>query len=388
MNLKVKTHTTGKRFFLIILPILVGCIFTVSQCYKVGISDDEIFPIDTWSYSKVAFIARIKDNSAEWSLCTMDASGNGMRKIVDKTVSCQKPARSHFGTKLLFTSVKFDSWTNEDNSVGTSSEYELYVVNTDGTNLILIDHIRTTESGTFGSVAWSPDDSQIIYVKYSGASWENRDLILYNISDNTHTTLQTGRNVCSPIFSPNGKQIIYCATTGTGHHIYKMDVNGNNNQLFISNASSPKWSPQGNKIVYASSGVGGSSQIFVANADGSGQKQLTSTVSPQIWPGWAPDGNGDPQWTPNGKKIVYVSWENGRAEIFIMNADGSNQTRLTTAEYRDENPEITPDGQYILFSSVQEDMIGGLNPGICIITLDGKNQKVLYRTGICPIACK
>jgi len=371
----------------------MSCIFLLSQCDNSDILDNgdnddghNITPIETWDYSTIAVIARITDNSSGWSLCVMDKSGNDLRKIVDKTVACQKPIRSHFGTKLLFTSVKFDSWTNEDNSVGTSSEYELCMVNTDGTNLVLIDHIDTTESASFGSIAWSPDDSQIVYVKYSGASWEKHDLILYNISDNTRKILKTKGDICTPKFSPDGKQIVYCASTENNHHIYKMDVNGSNNQLIISNASSPKWSPQGDKIVYSSSGEEREAQIFVANADGRNQKQLTFTVSPQRWPGpWAPDGNGDPQWTPDGKKIVYVSWESARPEIFIMNADGSNQTRLTTAEFRDENPEITPDGQYILFSSRRSDM---MNNGIVIMSLDGSNQRVLSNVGICPVACR
>jgi TolB protein len=253
MDIKVKKQTAEKRFFLIIVPILIGCIFTLSQCDKIEVLDGGIFPTEKWDYSKVAFIAPMTDNSSENNLRIMDKSGTGMRKIVDKTVACQKPVRSHSGTRLLFTSVKFDSWVNEDNSVGMSSEYELYIINTDGTGLTLIDRIGITESGRFGSVAWSPDDNQIAYVKYSGADWEKTDLILYNISGNTHTTLQTERNVCSPKFSPNGKQIVYCALTETGHHIYKMGVNGDNNQLIISNASSPKWSPQGDKIAYLSS---------------------------------------------------------------------------------------------------------------------------------------
>jgi TolB protein len=360
------------------------------QCDKSEILDYEydFDPIEPWDYTTIAFVARITENSADWSLCTMDKTGNDMRKIMDKTVACQKPVRSHSGTKLLFTAVKFDHWTNEDNSVGMSSEYELCIVNIDGTNLTIIDSFNNTESGRFGCSNWSPDDSQIIYVKYSGPSLEKHDLILYNISDKKSKTLKTEGDICNPEFSPDGKQIVYCASSETDHHIYKMDINGNNNQLIVRNASSPRWSSQGDKIAYLSSGKERSSQIFVASANGRNQKQLTSTISPRKWPGWATDGNCDPNWSPDGKKIVYVSYENEKAEIFIMNADGSKQTRLTKATHRDENPEITPDGKYILFSSVREDMIGGINPGICMMTLDGKNQKVLYKTGICPIACK
>jgi TolB protein len=381
--------------------ICIVCIFTLSHCDKSEFYDDDneyySDPIDPlFDYSTVAFIARITDNSAEWSLCVMDKSGENMRKIVDNTVDCQKPVRSYCGTRLAFTSVKSDYWTDENNTSHADYQYELYIVNIDGTGLTLIDQ---TKVGGFGSLTWSPDNRYFAYVKSLTPYWDNVNLILYDISKKTHTILPTEGNVCSPKFSPDGKQIAYCATVETdgivyahslyNHHIYKMDVNGSNNKLIIKNAASPKWSPQGDKIMYTISGKDGSSQISVANADGSNQKQLTSSVSPVWWDtGFPRDGNGDPHWTPDGKKIVYVSYENDKPEIFIMNADGSKQTRLTTATHRDENPEITPDGNYILFSSVRSDMIGGVNPGICIMKLDGSEQKVLSRTGICPVACK
>ena len=379
-----------KKFLVFLIGI--GYIYTCLQCdNNENLYDGYDFDNnESWDYSSIACIARITANSADWSLCVMDDSGKNMKKIVDKTVACQKPARSHFGTKLLLTAVKFDSWVNEDNSVGMSSEYELYIVNTDGTMLTLIDRIDKTESGNFGNFAWSPDDRQIVYVKltyYSG--WSKNDLILYNIIDQTHTILQTEGDVCSPNFSPDGKQITYCATVEYEHHIFKMDVDGNNNRLIIQHAGSPKWSPQGDKILYSSTGKDRSAQISVANADGSNQKQLTSSVSPGWWDtGFPREGNSDPQWTPDGKKIVYVSYENEKSEIFIMNVNGDSKKRLTNAKYRDSSPEVSPDGKYILFESVRNDMIGGVNPGICIMSNEGKHQKVLSKIGVYPVACK
>jgi TolB protein len=381
----------------VFLLLCIACIFTLPQCSKNDFDDgfhtdpivpiEPIIPVDPLdTYSTIAFIARITDNSAEWSLCVMDASGNGIRKIVDKSVACHKPVRSYSGMQLLFTAAKFDSWVNDNNSVGMSSEYGLYIVNIDGTGLTLIDCIDRTEIGTFGSVAWAPDDKYIVYVKYSGASWEKRDLILYNISDNTRKTLKTIGDICTPTFSPDGKYIAYCASVENAHHIYKMEVSNNHHQLIISNAASPKWSPQGDKIVYSTTGKDRSAQIAVADADGRNRKQLTSSVSPTWWDtGFPRGGNSDPQWTSDGKKIVYVSSENERAEIFIMNSDGSKQTRLTKAEYWDGSPEVTPDGKYILFHSRRSDM---MESGICMMNLDGSNQKVLSKVGSRPIACR
>ena len=379
----------------IFLLICIGCVLVLSQCDKGEFTEKEyhIKPTAPLSdYSSIAFIARITDNSSDWSLCTMDASGNGIKKIIDKTVACQKPVRSHSGTQLLFTTVDFDYYVDEDNSFHSSSQYELYIVNIDGTGLTLIDRIDHTEDGRFGYFAWSPDDRRIVYVRSYYNNWEESYLILFNISNKTHTILQTEGNVCSPKFSPDGKQIAYCATVDTDityvndHHIYKMDVNGDNNQLIIENAGSPQWSPQGNKIMFSSTGKDKSPQISVANADGSNQKQLTSSVKPGWWDtGFARGGNSDPQWTPDGKKIVYVSQENGKQEIFIMNVDGSKQTRLTKAKFRDASPEITPDGKYILFESRQSDM---MNEGICVMELDGSNIRALSEVGVYPVVCR
>jgi TolB protein len=338
-------------------------------------------------FSSIAFIARITDNSADWSLCVMDKSGNNMQKIVDKTTTCQKPIRSNSGTQLLFITYTY-----------TEPYTELYSVNIDGTGLTLIDRVESGK-GYFGNPDWSPDDRQIVYVKHSYDSGKS-DFIIYNTVDKKHTILNIAGgedDKHNPKFSPDGKQIMYCATVQSdtlfinsyqNHHIYKVDVDGENNQLIIKEGSAPKWSPKGDKITYLTSGKDGSSQISVANADGSNQKQLTSTVSPGWWDtGFPRDGNSDPQWTTDGKKIVYVSYENGKSEIFIMNSDGSQKTRLTKAEFRDEYPEVTPDGKYILFASRRSTNIN-MDGGICIMTLDGKSQSVLYKTGICPIACK
>jgi TolB protein len=357
---------------IVIFLLCLGCVFLLLQCDKIENPDDEIFPIETWDYSKIAFIARVSlsNNSAPWFLFTVDKTGNNVRQIVEKPTTCSKPVCSRSGSKLLFSTLTNDY------------KHELYVVNTDGSELILIDRADIY----CGNADWSPDDKYIVYLRCSDPYWNNSDLILYNISDKTHTVLQNEGNASYPKFSPNGKQIAYCKSNGVNENIYKMDINGNNNQLIIRDAFSPNWSPHGDKIAYLSSGTDRSSQIFVANADGSGQKQLTSSVSPEWWDtGFPRDGNEDPQWTLDGKKIVYVSWENIKPEIFIMNVDGSNKIRLTTAEFRDESPKVTPDGHYILFSSRRSDTMNG---GICIMELDGSNKKVLFNEGIYPTACR
>ena len=334
------------------------------------------------SYSTVACIARITENNAAWSLCTMDINGKNMRTIVSSTVGCQKPVRSYSGTRLLFSTVTGGNYVGEDGSVHIDYQYGLYFVNMDGSGLTLIDQ---SKESSFRSLDWSPDDQHIVYTKSPSGDWTKNVLVLYNIEDKSHTILLTEGGVISNMkFSPDGSLLLYCSRSEDGHHIYALDVNGTN-KLLIRNASCPEWSYQGDKIAYLSAGEEGSSQIFVADADGNNSKKLTKTISPDRYPGWPPDGNSDPQWTPDGEKIVYTSWENGRNEVFIMNVDGSKQTRLTKAEFRDDYPAVTPDGKYILFSSRRSGM---MDTGICIMNLDGKGEKVLSNTGIHPVVCR
>ena len=363
----------------VFLLTCISCVVALSQCNKGEFLDDgnHINPIVPFDYSSVAFIGR-----EEAGLYIMDSSGNNIRKIVD-TLTYEKPARSHCGTKLLFSTSTYDTCIGEDNSVNLiNGQQRLYFVNTDGTDLTLID--KMNKFGYFANADWSPDDTQIVYVKsdyYNGV-----DLILYDISTQTHKVLINKAQISTPKFSPDGKEIAYSASVDIGYQIYKIDVSGKNDQLIIKNGFSPRWSPQGDKIAYTILEIGVNMQIFVADVNGYNKKQLTHTIPSQKWPPVKPlDGNEDPQWTPDGKKIVYVSWENERPEIFIMNADGSKQKRLTTAEFRDEQPEITPDGKYILFTSRRSDM---MNNGIIIMTLDGKNQRVLSKSGIFPVACR
>ena len=376
--------------------LIICCVFMLSQCDKNDFSDSRDPAIDPFfEFSSVAFLSRITDNSGDWSLCTIESSGKNMRKIFNKKVECQKPARSYSGTKLLFTAAQFNYYNDANNTFYGTSEYELCIINIDGTGLTIIDRIDKTEDGRIGHFAWSPDDNEIVYTRSYESSWDKSSLILYNISNNTHTVLQTEGNVCSPKFSPDGKQIIYCTTVETeifyihsldNHQVYKMDINEKNNKLIIKNAASPQWSPQGDKIMFTSIGKDGSSQISVANADGSDQKQLTSSVDPGWWDtGFPRGGNTDPQWTPDGKKIVYVSNENEKPEIFIMNSDGSEKTRLTKAEFSDREPEVTPDGKYIIFTSWQPDMI---YRNISVMNIDGSGRREISKEGSYPIACR
>ena len=100
----------------------------------------------------------------------------------------------------------------------------------------------------------------------------------------------------------------------------------------------PAWSPDGRKLAFVSR-RDGNSEIYAINADGSAQENLTRQ----------PANDSHPSWSPDGRKIAFVSRRNGNSEIYVMNADGSGLRNVTRTPSNDLDPAWSPDGRAIAF---------------------------------------
>ena len=120
--------------------------------------------------------------------------------------------------------------------------------------------------------------------------------------------------------------------------IYVMDADGGNQENLTKNPANdrePNWSPDGTKIAFVSSRDGGRSQIHIMDADGKNVIRLTD----------GPGQKGDPDWSPDGKKIAF-SVDDLVNHIDVMDADGRNRERL---EDKAMYPSWSPDGKQIAF---------------------------------------
>lgn len=97
----------------------------------------------------------------------------------------------------------------------------------------------------------------------------------------------------------------------------------------------PAWSPDGSRIAFASK-RSGTFDIYVMNADGTGTTRLTSTKEDDSHPTWSPDG-------------LRIAFARSPGDIFVMSADGSRARRISDQEEEDE-PAWSPDGTWIAYT--------------------------------------
>ncbi|MEO6056692.1 MAG: LpqB family beta-propeller domain-containing protein [Gemmatimonadales bacterium] len=145
-----------------------------------------------------------------------------------------------------------------------------------------------------------------------------------------------------PAWSPDGRSIAFTSHRTGRWQVYVMNADGSGQTQLTSGsfATSPDWSPDGTKIAFSGVDGGGHEQIYVMNPDGSAITQLTTTTT-----GTAP------AWSPDGTRVAFMSAISFETDIFVMNADGSDVTRLTTSSGIDANPAWSPDGTKIAFNS-------------------------------------
>jgi TolB protein len=141
----------------------------------------------------------------------------------------------------------------------------------------------------------------------------------------------------------------------------------------------PAISPDGARIAFSRRVAGGTDDIWVMNADGTEQTNLTNDAANDLYPNFSPDGT----------RIVFSS--NRRApdgtvdsEIYVMNADGSNLVQLTNNGVLDESPVFSPDGKQIAFTSTREGNTTNEtnNKEIWVMDADGSNPVRLTNNSV------
>jgi Tol biopolymer transport system component len=231
---------------------------------------------------------------------------------------------------------------------------DIYAVNANGTNLKQL----TNNAGPEFDPMWSPDGKRIVYRDSRRGVNHDDEIFVMNADGSGQMNLSNSpaSDEWGPAWSPDGKQIAFNSTREGGlPQLFVMNTDGSGvKRLTEQEAEYPAWSPDGNKIAFMSSLP--DYEIYIINADSSGLTRLTNMPGEDGWPAWSPDGN----------KIVFESERDDCRlsnspdckrsgdigpfyDLWIMNADGSEQIRLT--EIFSQFAAWSPDSHYIVFNS-------------------------------------
>jgi len=157
-------------------------------------------------------------------------------------------------------------------------------------------------------------------------------------------------------WSPDGKMVAFAAKAGERDaiHIRKVEAGGYNKLIKpdMDAVYSPDWSPDGTRILFC--GIkDGRLDLFTVNVETLEYTRITNDIFDEA----------DPRWSPDGSKIVFssdrleppfeytISEMKGNYDLFIMNADGTRVRRITTDPFNDSAPDWSPDGTKIVFTS-------------------------------------
>jgi Tol biopolymer transport system component len=220
------------------------------------------------------------------------------------------------------------AWSPDGSKIAFSARAggndEIHVMNADGSNLLRL----TNDSASDRYPSWSPDGTKLVYASHpNGGDWE-----IYTMNaDGTNKRFLTNNTVDDlyPAWSPDGRKIAFSRKTSDDFDIFTMNANGSGSQRLLNRDSDdfdPAWSPDGTRLLFTA--VDGNSNIFVINIDGTGLRALTTNR--------ADDEQAD--WSPDGSQIIFRSTRSGSGDLYIMNANGSNQVQLSYTPSGEEAP--------------------------------------------------
>jgi Tol biopolymer transport system component len=256
---------------------------------------------------------------------------------------------------------------------------EIYTMNPDGS-----DRQRLTRSPELDSKPeWSPDGQRIVFERCCVA--DDSDIYVMDADgSNLRKLTPPGTDEYDPTWSPDGERIAFWRVDPefVDDGIYVMNADGTEQRNLTPRTSgepgppdaardsTPAWSPDGRKIAFERSSDDLQTDIYVMNADGTAQRNVTMTPGEAV-------NEFEPVWSPDGRMIAFNAFR-GRLAVYVADADSSLQRKLGQNGAFSQDPSWAPDGRRLVYwSYVSED-----SPAyVYSVKIDGTGRRNLTPRG-------
>lgn len=241
---------------------------------------------------------------------------------------------------------------------------QLRVVPLDGGALVPLHRPRARAR----NASWGPDGTWL--VAESDAQGFS-DLVRLEVRDPglglapEQRLTQVRQGCFEPAVSPDGTQLAYVSSEEGDPEIYVRRMDGTDVRrltTFYMEDVAPRWSPDGRWLAFLSNREGGRDRLFVVRPDGTDLRAVS---------GGAPTGEErEAQWSPDSQRLVFVGRpREGKSRIWVASVAGGEPVPLTDGASVDDQPVWSPDGKHLAFVSDR-----GGNVDLYLMRADGTGQ--------------